>query len=293
MPSRVRNRDWFWAIWFLLPSFLGLAVFMLYPMAKSLYYSFTDYGLLRRVNYVGFDNYVRAFSDSTALKVLRNTLVFTLSTVPTLLVVPLLLAMALNGKMRSIRFFRGIYFLPTISSMVAMSMVWQWMFNKDFGLVNYILGWFGINGPNWLSSPTYALVAIIIVSIWKSVGYNMMLFLAGLQSIPDVYYEAADIDGCVGVQRLLRITLPLLSPTILFVTVMTIINSLQVFDQVVVITGGGPSRSSSVLVHYIYQCAFKFYQMGYGSALAWILTIFIFGITFLQFISNRVDYSLE
>ncbi|MCE5344042.1 MAG: sugar ABC transporter permease [Eubacteriales bacterium] len=291
--TNIRNKDWFWAVLFLLPSIVGLAVFTLYPLISSAYISLTDWGLLGDMNFVGFDNYIHAFKDATALTVFSNTILFTVVTVPVLLALPLLLAMALNRKMPMTRFFRATYFLPTISSMVAMSLIWQWMYNRDFGLVNYILSFAGIQGPNWLTSPFYALVAIMIVSVWKSLGYNMMLFLAGLQAIPRVYYEAADLDGCTGLRRLFRITLPLLRPTTLFITVMSIINSLQVFDQVMVITGGGPSRSSSVLVHYIYQCAFQYYEMGYGCALGWVLAIFIFLLTMTQFALNKEEYSIE
>lgn len=290
---RLGNKDWYWAVLFLLPSAVGMGIFIVYPLVSSLYISLTDWGLLGDMNFIGFDNYIRAFTDATTQKVFSNTVVFTLATVPVLLVLPLLLAIALNQKLRLTRFYRAVYFLPTISSMVAMSLIWQWMFNRDFGLVNYILSFFGIQGPNWLTHPTYALVAIIIVSIWKSTGYNMMLFLAGLQTIPRVYYEAADLDGCSGIRRLLMITLPLLKPTMLFVAVTTINSSLQVFDQVMVITGGGPGRSSSVLVHYIYQCAFQYYEMGYGCALGWLLALFIFLLTMAQFAINNDEYSIE
>ena len=291
--GKFRSKDWYWAVLFLLPSAVGLGVFVVYPLVSSLYISLTDWGLLGDMNFVGLENYIRAFSDSTALDVFKNTIVFTIATVPILLALPLLLAMALNQKMHLTRFYRAVYFLPTISSMVAMSLIWQWMFNRDFGLVNYILSFFGIQGPNWLTHRNYALVAIIIVSIWKSTGYNMMLFLAGLQAIPSVYYEAADLDGCSGFKRLRMITLPLLKPTMLFVAVTTINSSLQVFDQVMVITGGGPGRSSSVLVHYIYQSAFQYYEMGYGCALGWLLALFIFALTMMQFAVNKEDYSIE
>ncbi len=289
----LNNRDWFWATIFLSFSIVGLSIFFIYPIISSFTISLTDWGLLGDMKFIGFDNYIHAFEDKTAIKVFGNTILFTAVTVPVLLVIPLLLAIAMDQKVRGIRFFRAAYFLPTISSMVAMSMVWQWMFNRDFGLVNYVLGFVGIDGPNWLSNPKYALWGIIIVSIWRGAGYNMMLFLAGLQNIPDVYYEAAEIDGCSPIRQFFKITIPLLRPTTLFITVISIINSLQVFDQVVVITGGGPARSSSVLVHYIYQCAFKYYQMGYGSALGWLLTIFVFLLTLMQFVFNREDYSIE
>ena len=286
-------KDWLWAAVFLAPSIIGMAVFTVYPLFSSLYCSFTDWSLLDDMKFIGLENYIRAFTDPTALTVFKNTIIFTLGTVPVLLVVPLLLAIALNQKLHVTRFFRAAYFLPTISSMVAMSLVWQWMLNTDFGLVNYILGFFGIKPINWLTTKKWSMVGIMIVSIWKGLGYNMMLFLAGLQSVPRVYYEAADLDGCTGFRRLWNITVPLLSPTTLFVGVMTIINSFQAFDQVMVITGGGPARSTSVLVHYLYQNAFDYYDMGYACALGWLLTIFVFLLTRLQFVVSSNDYSIE
>ena len=264
------------------------AVFILYPLVASFGLTFTDWDLNSPLNWVGLDNIARMLSDPTAAKVFRNTIYFTAVTVPILIALPLALAVAMNQRIRGMRFFRAAYFLPVISSMVAVSMVWQWMYNTDFGLVNYGLSFLGITGPSWLSTQEWAMPAVMLTSIWKNIGFNMMLFLAGLQGIPTLYYEAAELDGANWLSRFRYITFPLLAPTTLFVTVITIINSLQVFDQVVVMTGGGPSRSSSVLVHYIYQNGFKFYQMGYASALGWGLTIFILGLTLIQFrISKR------
>lgn len=291
--KRIGNKDWFWALLFLLPSILGMAVFTVYPLISSFYISFTNWGLLGDMKFIGIANYVKAFSDKTTLTVFWNTVVFTFGTVPILLVLPLLLAIALNHKLRATRIFRAVYFLPTISSMVAMSLVWQWMLNTDFGIVNYILGFFGVSPVNWLTSANYSMLGIIIVSIWKGMGYNMMLFLAGIQGIPEVYYEAAELDGCSKVRQLWNITVPLLKPTTLFIAVISIINSFQAFDQVMVITGGGPARSTSVLVHYLYQCAFDYYDMGYACALGWLLTVFVFLLTRLQFAVNNSDYSIE
>ena len=291
--KKLLYRDWPWAIVFLAPSIVGMAVFTVYPLIASFYISFTDWTLMSSMKWIGFDNYIRAFTDPTALTVFGNTVVFTLGTVPILLVLPLFLALALNRNLKGTRFFRAAYFLPTISSMVAMALVWQWMLNKDFGILNYLLGFLGIPPINWLTSKTWSMVGIIIVSVWKGTGYNMMLFLAGLQAIPSVYYEAADLDGCSALRRLWKITVPLLKPTTLFVGVMSIINSFQAFDQVMVITGGGPARSTSVLVHYLYQNAFDYYDMGYACALGWLLTILVFALTRLQFFANRSDYSIE
>lgn len=286
-PRKTRTVERLWLVVFLAPALVGFVTFTLYPTIASLYLSFTSWDLLSPVKWLGLDNYVAMASDPTAIKVFVNTIYFTVVTVPALLVIPLFMAMALNQPIRGIRFFRAAYFLPVISSMVAMSMVWQWMFNADFGLVNWVLSLVGVHGPNWLTSQQWAMPAVMIVSIWKSLGYNMMLFLAGLQGIPESHHEAAKLDGASWGQRLWYITIPALRPTTLFVTVITIIGSFQVFDQVMVMTGGGPARSSSVLVHYIYETGFKFYDMGYASALGWALTILVLILTLLQFRISR------
>ncbi|XBS71463.1 sugar ABC transporter permease [Acerihabitans sp. KWT182] len=285
--KRLTQRRGFWPAVFLAPALAGFCAFTLFPAAASLALSFTRWNLNTLPKWVGLDNYVNMVSDPTARKVFWNTVYFTLVTVPVLLVIPLLLAIALNQKIPGVRFFRAAYFLPVISSMVAMAMVWQWMYNADFGLINYVLELLGIDGPKWMTDEHWAMPAVMITSIWKSIGFNMMLFLAGLQGISSSYYEAAEIDGANAVHKFWYITLPSLRPTTLFVTVITLINSFQVFDQVMVMTGGGPNRSSSVLVHYIYQNGFQFYRMGYASALGWALTLFVLLLTLAQFRLNR------
>lgn len=284
--------DGWWGFVFLLPVMIGFIIFIAYPMADSLYLSFTDYSMKQNYEWVGWRNYISAFTDATANTVLKNTLIFTLCSVPLLIVIPVFLACALNQKIRGVRFFRAVYFVPTMISMVATGIIWQWMFNAEFGIVNYFLSQIGVTGPAWLTSKPWALVAVIITNIWKTLGYNMMLFLAGLQNVPSMYYEAAALDGVNIWTRFTKITWPLLKPTTLFVTIMTISSSFQVFDTIVVMTSGGPARSSSVLVHYIYQCAFKFYDMGYACALGWLLAIIIIVITAVQFRSNN-KYSVD
>ncbi|MBX5272698.1 sugar ABC transporter permease [Rhizobium sp. NLR17b] len=278
---------YFWPAVFFAPALIGFCAFTLYPAVASLGLSFTSWNLNTSPKWVGLANYQRLVMDPTAIKVFWNTVYFTVATVPVLLVIPLLLAIALNQNIAGVRFFRAAYFLPVISSMVAMSMVWQWMYNADFGLINWFLSLFGIQGPKWITSENWAMPAVMITSVWKNIGFNMMLFLAGLQGISTSYYEAAELDGANSVQKLWYITLPSLRPTTLFVTVITIINSFQVFDQVMVMTGGGPNRASSVLVHYIYQNGFQFYKMGYASALGWALTLLVLALTLIQFRLNK------
>ncbi|MFR2212534.1 MAG: carbohydrate ABC transporter permease [Ruminococcus sp.] len=211
-------------------------------------------------------------------------MVFTLLAVPIQLVISFFLAVALNQKIKGIRFFRGAYFLPSIASMVSISIVWQWLFNTDFGIVNYVIKLLGGSGIPWLTSTKYSLWTIIIVSCWKGMGYNMMIFLAGLQGVPSSYYEAAEMDGCVGLSRLIRIVVPLIKPTTLYVSITCVINSMQVFDQVMIITGGGPARSSSVMVQYLYENAFDYYKMGYASAIG-----LDYGSLYLCFIIDTVQ----
>jgi len=281
--KKLSHREDFWAIIFLSVAMLGFVIFVVYPLVRSFYLSFTDWDFVHEPNFIGIQNFVDIFSDSKFLKVFRNTLLYTAVTVPILIVIPLILATALNQKIRGIRFFRAAYFIPVIASTVSISLIWQWMFNGDFGMVNFLLGKIGISGPNWLTDKHFALVAVMFTSIWKGIGYNMMLFLAGLQNISEEYYEVASLERITIIQSFRYITVPLLKPTTLFVTIITIINSFQVFDQVVVMTGGGPAKSSSVLVYYIYQNAFRFYNMGYACALGWILAGIIFVLTLIQF----------
>lgn len=280
---KLKYSDTFWAFVLLLPNLLGFVIFIVFPVVASFFLSFSEWDLLSPMKFVGVNNYVNLVSDETFWKVLWNTFYFTLGTVPVGIALALLLAVALNKKIRGVKLFRAMYFLPVISSTVAVAIVWQWMYNPHFGLLNYILSLIGIDGPLWLSSTTWAMPAVIITSIWKGLGFNMLLFLAGLQGIDAQYYEAAKIDGANSVRQFVHITIPLLSPTTFFVTVMCIINSFQVFDQIHVMTQGGPARSTSVLVHYLYQNAFQYFKMGYASAIAYVLFIIVFVVTMLQF----------
>ncbi|NLY52652.1 MAG: sugar ABC transporter permease [Firmicutes bacterium] len=280
--ERLKYSDKFWAAILLAPNFIGFLVFILFPMIASFFLSFTEWDLLTDIKWIGFGNYQELASDETFWKVLWNTLYYTLGTVPPGIILSLILAVALNQPIRGVKTYRALYFLPVISSSVAVAVVWQWLYNPEFGLLNYILSLFGIEGPLWLTSTTWAMPAVIITSIWKNLGFNMLLFLAGLQGIPDTYYEAAEIDGANGFAKFRYITLPLLSPTTFFVVVMSIISSFQAFDLVHVMTQGGPARSTSVLVHYLYQNAFQYFRMGYASAIAYVLFFLVFIVTMIQ-----------
>lgn len=279
---RLTYSDTFWAGIFLAPNLLGFLAFIFLPVLASFGLSFVRWDLLSAPQWIGPGNYQQLLTDQIFWKVLWNTIYYTIGTVPAGIIIALLLAFALNQKLKLVKLFRATYFLPVISSTVAAAMVWQWLYNPEFGLLNFILSLVGIRGPNWLSSTVWAMPAVMIASIWKGLGFNMLLFLAGLQGIPDNYYEAAEIDGANGWTKFYHVTLPLLSPTTFFVVVMSIINSFQVFDQVYIMTQGGPARSTSVLVHYLYQNAFQYFKMGYASAIAYILFFLVFIITVIQ-----------
>jgi len=270
---------------FLAPSFVGFLVFVFGAVVFSLSLSFMDWDMLTAPKFVGLSNYIRLFTnDATFLLVLKNTVVFVLGTVPSRVIMGLLLALALVKRIPLRSFFRATIFFPVIVPTVAAAMVWRWIFNADFGLLNDLLYRLGVsNLPQWLADPKWAMVAIIILSVWKDVGFSAVLFMAGLQGIPEVLYEAAKIDGASRFQIFWKITLPLLSPTMFFVIVINVISSFQVFDQAYVLTGGGPGNATNTLVYYIYNNAFQWFKMGYASAIAWILFAIIFLVTFIQF----------
>jgi multiple sugar transport system permease protein len=265
------------------PSLLGLVLFTLGPLLASLGISLTSWDLLTPPQFVGLANFTELLGSAEIRDALLHTLIYIVIYLPTVLVLGLLLAILLNRPLRGLQFYRTAFFMPVVSSWVAVSLIWRWLLNPAFGLVNFLLGLLHLPQPGWWADPHWALPAVIIASIWKDLGFVMVLLLAGLQNIGRQYYEAARIDGANAWKRFLHVTIPLLSPTIFFVVVISLINSFQVFDQVWVMTGGGPGGASSVLVEQIVQNAFSFSRMGYASALSWLLFAIIFGITAIQF----------
>lgn len=208
------------------------------------------------------------------------------------MIISLILALAVKQTIRLGTVYRSFFFLPVVTSTIAVAMIWKSIFNTDFGLLNWMLDWFGIAPIGWLSDSRWAMLSVGIVSIWKTMGYNMVILLAGLHAIPSHLYEAAEIDGANAWRRFLNVTLPMLSPSLFFVLVMSVIGSFQVFDQVYVLTNGGPANATLVFNYYLYQKAFEFFQMGYASAMAYMLFAMIFAITVLQmkFLNKRVQY---
>lgn len=286
--KRILYSDTTWAFVLLLPNFLGFLIFLIIPMIISFGMSFVSWDLFGPVRWVGFDNYIELFlEDQVFRRVFWNTMYFTAVTVPIGIVLSLFLALAMDQKIIGIKFFRIAYFMPVISSMIAVAIVWQWIYNPEFGLLNYFLGLIGIEGPSWLSDVFWAMPAIIVVSIWQGLGFNMLLFLAGLQGISEVYYEAAEVDGAGWFEKFWNITIPLLAPTTFFVMVMAAIGAFQAFDAVYLMTAGGPARATSVLAHYLYQNAFQYFRMGYASALAYVLFFIVLIFTLIQLRRQR------
>ena len=297
--SSLQRRETLWAYAFLGPAFFFLLVLVIFPILFAFWISLHDWSLIPRdFPFIGLGNYVEAVKDPLTLKSLRNTLVYTVGAVPVSMVLSLTLALIMNQDTLPFRtLFRTVYFIPVITSWVAASFVWIWMFEPRWGAVNTFLAMFGITGIKWLASPVWAMPAIMIVAIWKGLGYNMVIFLAGLQGIPRVLYEAAEIDGANRWQRFWSLTLPLLNPTIVFITVTAVIGSLQVFTPAVVMTtvqgeAGGPIDSTRVMVYHIYATAFRYTRLGYGAALAFLLFALILIVTLVQLrlTQRQVEY---
>jgi multiple sugar transport system permease protein len=273
-----------WVAFFLLPSLAGLLVFLIVPMLASLALTFYEWDPLipTRFTFVGTENYLTLIKDTDFWSALGHTLYFIAGYIPFVLVSGLSIALLMNQKLIGRTFFRGAFFIPVISAWVAVALMWSWIFNPKYGIVNYLLGLIGIVGPNWLYDPNWAMPAIILTSVWKDTGFIMVLFLSSLQNIPQEYYEAAALDGADGWAKFRYITLPLLSPTVFFTLIISLINSFQVFDQVWIMTEGGPAGSTSVLVEQIINNSFRYGRMGYAATLSWVLFLIVFLVTVFQ-----------
>jgi multiple sugar transport system permease protein len=276
-----------WLALFLLPGLLGLFIFTIVPLLASLVLTLFQWDLLTPPKFVGFANFAQLSQDKAFWSALQHTLGFIAGYLPLVIVLSLGMALALNAPLRGIGMIRTAFFLPVVSSWVAVALLWSWLFNPKFGLINYMLSLVGIAGPGWLFDPNWAMPAIILTSVWKDLGFVLVLFLAGLQAIPHDYYEAASLDGANRWQQFAMITVPLLAPTTFFVTIISLINSFQVFDQVWVMTEGGPAGATTVLVEQVVKHAFRYGQMGYASAISWVLFAIVFVVTLVQFRLQR------
>jgi len=274
------------------PSTVALVVFVGIPIVAGLIISFTSWDMLTAPAFVGIDNYVDLVRDPLMWRSLLNTVYYAVLTIPGSMVIGLALALAVNRAGWAFKAYRTLFFIPVVSSAVAVSLMWKWVYNDDFGLFNWILRSVGLPAVGWLSDPNLALPSVAIVAIWKTMGYNMVFFLAGLQGIPAQLYEASAMDGAGWWARLWHITLPMLSPTTLFIAVVSVIGSFQVFDQVFVMTQGGPGNATIVYNYYLWQNAFQYFHMGYASALAYILFLLISIVTIFQvkIFNRRVVY---
>lgn len=267
------------AFWiFVSPALIALLILIFLPLIFSFALSFCDWNLLSDIKFVKFANYIDLFKNPVFFKILNNTFIFAFFTVVFSISIPLMLAAILNKKIRGSEFFKTAYFLPFITPMVVAAVIWQWIFDPNFGLVNTLLKLH----INWLYSPETALIAIIFVSAWKLIGYNLIIFLSGFSSIPQTCFESAKIDGASSVKIFFNITLPLLSPTIFFVTLITVISSFQVFDLIYLMTSGGPQNSTNVLVYWVYQNAFEFFDVGKASAVAYVLFFIVLILSIIQ-----------
>lgn len=269
---------------YILPNFIGFFIFMAIPIIMGFVISLTDYNGFNQFHFVGLKNYLNMFNDEYFRVSLWNNILYTLVTVPGTVVAALLLAVGVNKGIRGSKLFRTLFFLPTISSMVAVGIVWAAIFNPTSGPINMFLRGLGLeNVPMWLTSSKTALLTIMIIAVWKQAGYYMIIILAGLQSIPSQLYEAASIDGANGIVKFFKITLPMLSPTMFMVVILNIISSFQVFDLINIMTGGGPGRSTNVLVFRIYQEGFQNMKFGYASSMAYFLFLIVLAVTLVQF----------
>jgi ABC-type sugar transport system permease subunit len=284
---RERDKQTLAAWLFLLPSLIGFVIFTAGPVIAAGVISLLEWNLFSPPSWAGLRNFARLGGDPTFWSALGNTAYFTFASVPLTILVSLALALLLNQGLRRVAVFRSLLLLPYATITVAVAFVWIWLYIPDGGLINAVLGLVGINKPDWLVSETWAMPALIAMSVWKSFGFGMVVFLAGLQAIPQQLYEAATVDGSNAWQRFRNITLPMLSPAAFFVVVTSIIGSFQVFDQALIMTDGGPGSETTTLVMYIYRTGFENYDEGYAAAQSLVLFAFIAVITVVQFVLQR------
>jgi len=268
---------------FILPNVIGVLVFLAYPIFFSLYMSLTNWDFINPAKFVFLKNYIRLFTQDDYFWIsMKVTATYVLMFVPGVLVASLVLALAMNQKLRGIRFVRTAIFAPVVTSMVAVAIVWVWLLSKDFGLINMALGVFGIQPVGWLTNENTALPSIVVVGVWKAMGYDAILLLAALQGVPRILYEAAEIDGANAWGKFWNVTLPMIAPTVVFVTVTSMIGAFQVFDQAFIMTAGGPGTATYVYNFYFYRQAFGQLKMGYASAMAYVLFVVMFIATLIQ-----------
>ena len=294
-----RKQTFFTALPFLLPSLIGMIIFVFIPITASFFLSMTGWSGMTRVsifsgffefirsNFIGFANYSEIFARGDIWRVLGNNLYFIVLYIPLMLTFSLLVASIMSAERKGTGVYRVIYYIPVLTSWVAGALIWQWLLSPVYGPINNILAFVGIEGPLWLHSTAWAMPSIAFASVWKDIGFFGMIFLGGLLGISPEYYEAAKIDGAGPFHRLLYVTIPLLSPITFYVVMIAMISSFQLFPQVMIMTGGGPLGATEVMVERIYRYAFSFGRMGYATALSWILFVVIFTFTVIQNVAQK------
>lgn len=282
--SNLKKNEVSWAYFFIAPTLIGLFFLNIKPAFESIYMSFNKSTGFGNMSWVGLDNYKRLFSDPEVWQALLNTLKYVVVVVPSIVVISLLVAVLLNQKIKGISLYRTMFFLPVVAAPAAVAMIWKWLFNSDYGLINFVLSKLGLNGIDWLSNPDIAIVTIIIVGIWAGIGTNMVILLAGLQEIPKDYYESAEIDGAGAIKQFFSITLPLVTPTLFFVVVTTIIGAFQVFDVIFMmfLPASSAMYKTQSLAYLFYKHSYLLNDKGYGSTVVVLLLLIILVITAVQ-----------
>lgn len=281
--ARYVLRERRWGYLFVAAPFVQFLIFSIIPVAFSIYASFTNWNVFSDIKMVGLRNYTQLFTDERFWRALTNTLVYYIG-IPVGMLLALLLAIMMQKDVLSNKVFRVVFYLPAVSSVVAISILWSWIYNADYGILNLALRFFGIQGPNWLSDPRFIKPAMIIMGVWSGLGPTILLLLAALKNVPVSLYEAAAIDGAGGIRRFFHITLPMIKPVLFYFLVLGFINNMQTFGSIyVMIPGGGAEYSGASIVFYLWQKGFTNYQLGYACAVAWVLAIITFGATWLQF----------
>ena len=285
---RIKKRRWHYAYLFISPVLVFFGLFRVYPSIQTLVFSFFKVNIIaKKYEWVGLKNFALLLQETDFIRAIANTFIYTFYIVVFSVFIGMVLGSMFSSKMKLAGIFKAMYFVPFITATVAAAVVWGYLYDPKFGLFNMILKLLGLPGRHWLTSSKEALGSIIIFSIWKYLGYNIVIFIAGLQNIPDAFYEAATIDGAGPLAKFFRITIPLLAPTIVFVVIYNTILALKVFDQVFVLTAGGPAGASTVVVLELYEMAFLHYRFGYAASMAFVLFLFIMIITVVQYTVSR------
>lgn len=290
LVKNILNNEKYAGLIFILPAMLGILIFIIIPIICSFGLSFAKWDLLNPIQFAGLSNYKEIFAEPLFYKILLNTVVFAVSTSVFGVIIPLILASILNTKIRGSEFYKTAYFLPFITPMIVIGIVWEWIFDPNIGMLNHILHLH----INWLYDTHFAMPALVIISVWKLIGYNMIIFLSALSGISQSLFEAAKIDGATPFQTFKNVTVPMLSPTIFFVVIITAISSFQVFDLIYLMTQGGPLDSTNVLVYAIYKNAFEYFNVGKASAIAYVLFTIILVLTLVQWnLRKKLVYNEE